>query len=500
MTEFDVIVIGAGPVGENVADYAHQGGLSVAVVESELVGGECSYWACIPSKALLRPVHAVAAAARVDGARQAVTGPPDAAAALARRDSFVSDYDDAGQVSWLEGAGLTLVRGHAQLAGERRVLVTTSSGGGSGVDPDAGGRPGDGYSARTVELTARHAVVVCTGSAASLPPIDGLATARPWTSREVTGMKRVPRRLAVIGGGVVACEMATAAAGLGADQVTMLVRGDKLLERLEPFAGEAVLDALRERGVDVRLGSSATRVVRAPGDSDDDPAPVTLELDDGSTLQADEVLVAAGRRPRTDDLGVDSVGLQPGRPLATEAGGAVRGVAGGWLFAAGDVTGEVLLTHQGKYQARLLGDRLAAQARGEQPDLSRWGRHLPTADDAAVPQVIFTDPEVAFVGLTEQQAAERGLRTRMVSYPLGHVAGAALQADGYAGRAALLVDTDRNVPVGVTFVGQDVAELLHAATIAVVGEVPIDRLWHAVPAFPTMSEVWLRLLEEYRKP
>jgi dihydrolipoamide dehydrogenase len=336
-------------------------------------------------------------------------------------------------------------------------------------------------------------VVVCTGSAASLPPIDGLADARPWTSREVTSMKRVPRRLVVIGGGVVACEMACAVAGLGAEQVTMLVRGDRLLDRLEPFAGEAVLAGLRDRGVDVRLGSNAVRVSREDGAS----SPVTVETDDGDTLTADEVLVATGRRPRTDDLGVDSVGLQPGRPLATDDGLAVRGVDGDWLFAAGDVTGAVLLTHQGKYQARLLGDRLAAQSGGERPDLSRWGKHTPTADDVAVPQVIFTEPEVAMVGLTEAQAAERGLHTRMVGYDLGHVSGAALQADGYTGRAAMLVDTDREVLVGVTFVGQDVAELLHAATIAVVGEVPISRLWHAVPSFPTMSEIWLRLLEEY---
>jgi dihydrolipoamide dehydrogenase len=463
-------------VGQNVADYAHQGGLSAAVVESELVGGECSYWACIPSKALLRPVHAMAAAGRVDGARQAVTGQPDAVAALARRNYFVSDYDDAGEVRWLEGAGLTLVRGHGRLTGERRVLVSTDDG--------------------EVELTARQAVVVCTGTAASLPPIPGLAEARPWTSREVTGMRHVPGRLVVIGGGVVACEMATAIKGLGADEVTMLVRGGRLLERLEPFAGELVRDGLRARGVDIRFGAGATRVSRDGGDD----APVRLELDGGGTLDADQVLVATGRRPRTDDLGLESVGLRPGESLPTDEGLAVQGVPGGWLFAAGDVNGRVLMTHQGKYQARLLGDRLAAQARGEQPDLTRWGRHAATADDAAVPQVIFTDPEVAAVGLTQQQADQRGLPTRMVSYDLGRVSGAALQADGYTGTASMLVDTDREVLVGVTFAGQDVAELLHAATIAVVGEVPISRLWHAVPSFPTMSEIWLRLLEEWRKP
>ena len=471
---YDVIVIGAGPVGENVADYAHRGGLSVVVVESELVGGECSYWACIPSKALLRPVQALAAARRLAGAEQAVTGPPDAAAVLARRDSFVHDYDDGSQVGWLEGAGITLVRGVGRLAGERQVVVSTHDG--------------------DVRLEARQAVVVCTGSSAALPPLPGLAEADPWTSREVTAMKQVPRRLAVIGGGVVSLEMAAAAAGLGAEQVTVLVRGDRVLEQVEPFAGELVVEGLRDAGVDVRFRTAAARVERTADGT------VRLLLDDGSTLEADELLVATGRRPRTEHLGLETVGLEPGSHLRTDAGLAVDGVDGGWLFAAGDVTGHVLLTHSGKYQARLLGDRLAAQARGQAPDLDRWGAHAPTADDVAVPQVVFTDPEVAAVGLTERQAGERGLRTRLVTYDLGRVAGAALAADGYRGRAALLVDLDRDVVVGATFVGPDVAELLHSATIAIVGEVPLVRLWHAVPAFPTISEVWLRLLEELRRP
>jgi dihydrolipoamide dehydrogenase len=469
---YDVVVIGAGPVGENVADYAHRGGLSVVVVERELVGGECSYWACIPSKALLRPVQALAAARRLAGAAPAVTGPVDPAAVLARRDTFVHDYDDAGQVGWLEGAGIALVRGVGRIAGERRVAVRT--GGGDRV------------------IEARRAVVVCTGSAAVLPAVPGLAEAGPWTSREVTALRQVPRRFAVIGGGVVSLEMAAAVKGLGAEQVTVLVRGDRVLEQVEPFAGELVVEGLRESGVDVRFRTSARLVTRVEG------GPVRLELDDGSTLEADELLVATGRRPRTDDLGVETVGLEPGHHLRTDDGLAVEGVGGGWLFAAGDVTGRVLLTHQGKYQARLLGDRLAADARGEAPDLQRWGAHAATADDAAVPQVVFTDPEVAAVGLTQRQADDRGLRTRLVTYDLGSVAGAALAADGYRGRAGLLVDLDRDVVVGATFVGPDVAELLHSATVAIVGEVPLSRLWHAVPSFPTISEVWLRLLEELR--
>lgn len=473
MRSFDVVVIGAGPVGENVADYAHQGGLSVALVERDLVGGECSYWACIPSKALLRPLHAVAAAGRLPGAREAVRGHLDAGQVLQRRDRFVSGYSDDGQARWVESAGLTLVRGAARLAGKRRVVVRTAAG--------------------EVELAARQAVVVCTGTDAAVPPVPGLREARPWTSREATGLTAVPRRLAVLGGGVVAVEMSQAVRGLGAEQVTVLARGDHLLPRLEPFAGELLADALQAAGIDLRLGADVARVERGvPG------GPVRVHLGGGDVVEADELLVAAGRTPRTTDLGLDTVGLEPGGYLPVDDGLQVRGTD--WLFAAGDVNGRVLLTHQGKYQARLLGDRLAAVARGEQPQTAPWSAHVATADDRAVPQVIFTDPEVAAVGLTEAQAGERGLRTRLVSYDLGAVSGAALAADGYRGRAALLVDLDRDVVLGATFVGPDVAELLHAATVAVVGEVPLSRLWHAVPAFPTVSEIWLRLLEELRRP
>ena len=472
METFDVVVLGAGPVGENVADYAHRGGLSVAVVERELVGGECSYWACIPSKALLRPVHARTAALRVDGARQAVTGELDATAVLARRDSFVHGYDDGSQVDWLQGAGLTLVRGHGRLAGERTVEVATADG------------------VRT--LQARLGVVVCTGTSAAVPDVPGLRDARPWTSREVTAMASVPRRLVVLGAGVVALEMSQAVKGLGAEQVTLLERGERLLPRLEPFVGELLTARMAELGVDVRFGSGVEQVERQ------DDGTVRVTLSGGEVLEADELLVAAGRRPRTDDLGLETVGLEPGRSLPVDDGMQVEGLP--WLFAAGDVNGRVLLTHQGKYQARLLGDRLAAHGRGESLRLERWGAHCATADDAAVPQVVFTDPEVASVGLTEQQARDRGLRVRLVTYDLGSVAGASITADGYTGRAGLLVDLDRDVVLGATFVGQDVAELLHSATVAVVGEVPLARLWHAVPAFPTTSEVWLRLLEELRTP
>ena len=470
---YDVVVIGAGPVGENVADRIRAADLTVAVVESELVGGECSYWACMPSKALLRPGAARSDAARVEGAREAVTGPLDTAAVLARRDRFASHWKDDGQVAWLSGVGADLVRGEGRLDGPRRVRV----------------RQPDGAE---LLLTARHAVVLSTGSRALLPPLPGIDQARPWTSREATSAAHAPGRLAVVGGGVVGVEMATAWQALGS-QVTMLVRGEGLLPQLEPFAGELVAAGLTDAGVVVRTGVSVTELRRPDPDG-----PVEVLLDDGSRLEADEILFATGRAPRTDDLGLETVGLAPGRRLTVDDHCRVTDVPGGWLWATGDANHRAPLTHQGKYQARIAGAAIAALAAGQPLDPAPWGPHTATADTAAVPQVVFTDPEVAAVGLTAAQAARAGLRTRVVDYDLAQVAGAGLYADGYRGHARMVVDEDRGRLVGVTFAGAGVAELLHSATVAVAAEVPLDRLWHAVPAYPTISEIWLRLLEAYR--
>ncbi|WP_433165492.1 dihydrolipoyl dehydrogenase family protein [Kribbella sp. CA-247076] len=470
---FDVVIVGAGPVGENVADRAVQGGLTAAIVERELVGGECSYWACMPTKALLRDAAAIRAARALPAAGGAVTGELDPAAVLARRDRFASGWDDAGQVEWLNHAGITLVRGHGRITGTRTVTVSHADG-------------------TTTTLQARHAVVIATGSSANVPPIRGLAEVAPWTSREAAAVQAVPRRLAVIGGGVVGAEMATAFSALGS-QVT-LVSQTRLLPGVEPFAGEQVTAALRAGGVSIHLGVDAVEARR------DDSGTVQLTLSDGAIVEADEVLVATGRTPNTKDLGLDHLGLTPGEWLSVDDALAVvdesgQPVDGGWLYAAGDVNKRALLTHHGKYQGRALGDAIAARARGENLDLGPWGRHAVTADERATTQVIFTDPEVAAVGLSADAAATAGRKVRVVDYDLGSVAGAALHADGYRGQARMVVDDERNVLIGFTAVGPDVAELLHAATIAIAGEVPLDRLWHAVPAYPTISELWLRLLE-----
>ena len=458
---YDVIVIGAGSTGTNVAWYARDHGLSVAVVESLLVGGECSYWACIPSKALLGPPELVAAARRVPGAAAAVTGDLDVEAVFDRRTEWTSGWDDGGQVAWMDSVGAELVRGQGRLAGERTVEVELDDGG-----------------ART--LTATRAVVVASGSRANIPPIDGLADTRVWDNHGITEADRVPDRLLVLGGGAVGAEMAQAYRRLGAE-VTIVEMADRLLGPYEPEVGEVVRAAFEEEGITVLTGTTAASVERRDGDD----GPVTVTTEAGDEVTGDELLVAIGRTPNTDDIGLDTVGLEPGGPLEVDDRLRVTGVDGDWLYAAGDVNGRAMLTHQGKYQARIVGDVVAGK------DIEAW------ADHHAVPQVVFTDPQVAAVGRIEEQAREDGIDVTAVTSDPNGVAGGALHGHDH-GFAKLVIDQDRRIVVGATFVGPAVGELLHAATIAIVGQVPLDTLWHATPAFPTTSEVWLRLLEADR--
>jgi dihydrolipoamide dehydrogenase len=464
----DVVVIGAGPVGENVADRVTKGGLSAVIVEQHLVGGECSYYACIPSKALIRPGSALEAARRVQGAKDAVSGQLDALEVLARRSWFTGDLNDEGQVSWLDGAGIQLVRGSGRITGTRTVAVS---------NPDG-----------EVTIEARQAVVIATGSRAMLPPIDGIADVDVWTNREATSASSIPESLIVVGGGVSAAELGQAFARLGS-RVTILARHD-LLGMYPARARDLVAAGLERDGIELRRDTSPARV------SQDSTGTKHVTLEDGTDLRADALFFSTGRTKNIDDIGLDTIGVDP-NGLSTGDDGRVAGVDGGWLYAVGDAAGKVLLTHQGKYEARATGDIIVARAAGKVTgEAEPWSRFAASADHIAVPQVVFTDPEIAMVGRSAEQAERDGIRTRVVERAID-VSGASLLADGYEGWAQMVVDEDRSVIVGMTLVGQDVAELIHAATIAIVGEVPLARLWHAVPAFPTMSEIWLRLLEDY---
>jgi pyruvate/2-oxoglutarate dehydrogenase complex dihydrolipoamide dehydrogenase (E3) component len=452
MTErsFDVVIIGAGPAGEVCAGRLADADLEVAVVEQHLVGGECSFYGCMPSKALLRPGQVLGEARRIPGAAQAVDG-LDVPAVLERRDEVIHDLDDGVQLPWLAERDIVLVRGHGRLAAERAVQVGDQT------------------------LAARRAVVIATGTEPAVPPIPGLHEARPWTNRDAVTSHDVPASLIVLGGGTVGVEMADAFASFGT-RVTVIEAGPRVLAREEPFAGDEVCAGLADAGVLVRADTRATAVERANGT-------VTVALDDGTSVAAEQILVAVGRRTLSADLGVEDLGVEPGKPI--EVDDTLRVPGHDWLYVIGDANGRALLTHMGKYQGRLVADRIL-------------GREVALRSDGPLsPRVTFTDPQVAAVGHTLASAQEAGINARPVDAPTGGNAGGSFVGRGAPGTSRIVVDEDRRVIVGATFTGPEVAEALHAATIAIIGEVSLDDLWHAVPCFPTRSELWLKLLESY---
>ena len=457
MDSFDVVVVGGGPAGEVAAGRLADAGLEVALVEDDVVGGECSFYACMPSKGLLRPQEVLREVRRIPGAAEAVTGELDVQAVLDRRDEIVHDLDDSSMLPWLDDRGIKLYRGFGVLAGERRVDV------------------GDD------QLEARTAVILSGGTRAAFPPIEGLREAEPWTNREATTAKEVPKAIVILGGGVFGTEMAQAYRSLGSEVI--LIEGERrLLPTEEEFACEQVTDALIEQGVDVRTGRKAAKVVQ-DGDT------LHVHMDDGSSVEVEQLVAALGRHPRTEELGLDTVGLEPGKGGYIDADEDMQVPGTDWLYAIGDINGKILLTHMGKYQARLAVEHILGN-----PSSAEHG-----ADGHQSPRVVFTDPQVAAVGHTEKSAREAGLDFHILEVGTSANAGGSFYGRNAPGTSRLLVDKGSDLIIGATITGAEVADFLQAATIAIVGEVPMGRLWHATPSFPTRSEIWLNLMAEWEK-
>jgi pyruvate/2-oxoglutarate dehydrogenase complex dihydrolipoamide dehydrogenase (E3) component len=450
MESFDVVVLGGGPAGEVAAGRLADAGLEVALVEDDLVGGECSFYACMPSKALLRPQEILREVRRVRGAAEAVTGELDVQAVLDRRDEIVHDLDDSSQLPWLEDRGIELFRGFGVLAGEKRVTAGEQ------------------------QIEARRAVILSGGTRAALPPIEGLVEAEPWTNREATTAKAIPATVVILGGGVFGTELAQAYRTLGA-AVTLIEGERRLLPTEEEFACAQVTDALVELGVDVRTGRKAEKVAPA-GDK------VRVTMDDGSTVDGEQLIAALGRKPRTEELGLESVGLEGGGYVEVDENMQVPGHP--WLYAIGDVNGRILLTHMGKYQARIATEHILGN-----PSAAEHG-----ADGHQSPRVVFTDPQVAAAGHTEKTAREAGLDFHILEVGTSANAGGSYYGRNATGTSRLLVEKESDLIIGATITGPEVADFIHAATIAIVGEVPMGRLWHATPSFPTRSEIWLNLM------
>jgi dihydrolipoamide dehydrogenase len=468
--DFDVIVVGGGVGGVAAVRKLASVGLSVALVEDRLVGGECHYWGCNPSKTLLRPIEVFNLAKAVPGVRETIScARLDAAAVFAKRDELIEHLSDQDRTASLQQAGVAVFHGFGRLSGERTVRVAYAVG-----------------DTTEAVLTARHAVVVATGTRPNVPEVPGLAQARPWTNRDLTTMTKVPPRALVVGGGPVGVEFSTILTGLGS-AVTLLVRENALLPNCEPEARELVAQSLRSKGVTIHFDTQLSAVARpVPG------GPVSATFD-GQTIEVDEVVLAAGRLTNTDNIGLETLGLPGGGIVSVNDHLQAVGVSGGWLYALGDTTGRARLSHISTYHGRVVADIITARVAGR--ELSE--HELTVRDAGSLAQVIHTDPQVAWAGRTESQARAEGfaVRTRTADYP-GAVSFLALYRDGFHGWAKLVINDETNTLLGATFVGPQFSELVQAATLAIVAKVPVSLLRHAVAPHPTVNQVWDPLLAQ----
>jgi pyruvate/2-oxoglutarate dehydrogenase complex dihydrolipoamide dehydrogenase (E3) component len=449
--DFDAIVIGAGPGGEVAASRLMAGGLRVALIERELIGGECGYWACIPSKTLLRPTEARAEAANAAGLSQPAL---DWTALRDYRDYMIRRLDDTKQVADYQRQGATVIKGSARLAGRDPWRIRVAD----------------------TDITATH-VVIATGSAPIRPPIDGmddLDHSTVWTNREATNLREIPDRAVMIGGSAVGVELGQFLARMGS-HVTLIQRGPRLLDREDPRVGELVATQLGSDGIDVRVGAQAAGACR-------DGAEVVVELDDATTARTDVIVLGAGRRPNTDSLGLDTVGVTPGQRGELAVDEHCR-VTGDGLWALGDVTGTALFTHVAMYQARVVADNILGTPR--------------RADYTAIPRVVFAQPEIAAVGLTTDQARRRGLHTATTELDLPEaIARPWTYETNPGGTLGLLADRDRRVLVGAWAVAPLAGEWIHQAALAIRAHIPIDILLDGIAQFPTYSEAYVHAAEQ----
>lgn len=472
-TSFDVVCVGSGWAGRVIAARIVKAGLTAVIIENELVGGECPYWACVPSKVLLHSPEILEAAKNVGGSRERVCGDKgvDVSATFQRRNAITQGWDDtAALVPMVEGTGAKIVRGTGKLVGERKVQVTPLHG-------------------APVVLDARLAVALCTGSEPTFPDISGLRDADPWSPRDATSADYVPEHLIVMGAGVVGCEMATAYARYGA-KVTVISPSPEILSKVDDEAGKIVRESLESMGVSFYLGTKVVSLERRAPDN------IVVELSSGGHVSGTELLVAAGRNANLQRLGLDTVGVEDGgRFLKVDESLCVQTKSGRWLYAVGDINGRAPLTHTSKYQAAVATNAILAEAKGSVSGRDEdWSSSNATAERHAIPQVIFTDPVVASVGFTRKAANAKGLEFREVTAPMSGPAYSIMSDKPANSWAQWLLDDEERL-IGATFVGTDAADVLHGSTIAIVGGVKLQRLMHAIPSFPTLSWVYYNLMD-----